>query len=125
MIFLVTYFTFIIIFGVIMIGIYLSKYKNLPIDTYKPGASWTRALIYFSFCNIIITISGTLEQIITNPIFTLDQISNIYWVIYLIFCYSFIIFAYITITTLIPVIHITAVKMISPIMTLIWIVRVT
>jgi len=78
-----------------MIGIYISKYRSLPKDVWKPGASWTRALIYFSFCNIIITVSGTLEQIITKPIFTLAQISNIYWIIYVIFCYSFIIFAYI------------------------------
>jgi len=94
MIFIIIYLIFIIIFGVIMIGIYISKYKSLPIDVWKPGAAWTRALIYFSFCNIIITISGTLEQIITNPIFTLEQISNIYWIIYVSFCYAFIIFAY-------------------------------
>jgi len=78
-----------------MVGIYIYKYKDLPIDTWKPGAAWTRALIYFSFCNIIITISGTLEQIITKPIFTLEQITNIYWISYLSFCFIFVFFAYI------------------------------
>ena len=95
--FIFIYLTFTIIFGVIMIGIYISKYKRLPIDTWKPGAAWTRALIYFSFCNIFINISGTLEQIITKPIITLEQISNIYWIIYASICFAFILFAYVII----------------------------
>ncbi len=94
-IFIYIYLTFIIIIGVVFIGIYIRKYKSLPIDIWKPGAAWTRALIYFSFCNIIITISGTLEQIITKPIFTLEQISNINWIIYVSFSFTFVFFAYV------------------------------
>ncbi len=89
------YLTFTVIFGLTMIGIYITKYKSLPIDIWKPGAAWTRALIYFSFCNIIITISGTLEQIITKPIFTLEQITNIYWIIYVSFYFTFVFLAYV------------------------------
>ncbi len=92
--FLLIYSIFVFIFGAIMVGIYIRNYKSLPIDTWKPGAAWTRAMIYFSFCNIIITISGTLEQILTKPIFTLEQITNIYWIIYLTTCFTFVFFAY-------------------------------
>ena len=55
---------FIAIFSGIIVGIYIIKYRKLPIDVWKPGAAWSRALIYFSFCNIFIAASGTLEQII-------------------------------------------------------------
>ena len=95
--FISIYLAFIIVFGVIMIGIYISKYKGLPIDVWKPDAAWTRALIYFSFCNIIITISGTLEQIMTKPIFTLKQIANTYWIVSAIFCFTYVFIAYVII----------------------------
>ena len=83
-----------VIFGGIMIVIYMIKYRELPIDVWKPGAAWTRALIYFSFCNIFIAASGTLEQIFSRPLFTPEQISNPYWMSYLTFCFIFVFIAY-------------------------------
>ena len=96
-IFLSIYLAGIIALGIIMITVYVQKYRNLPVDVWKPCAAWTRAMIYFSFCNIVITISGTLEQIITRPIFTSEQISNTYWIIYVIFCFTFVFIAYVII----------------------------
>ena len=85
------------IFGGIMIGIYMIKYKTLPTDVWKPSAAWTRALIYFSFCNIFIAASGTLEQIYSRPLFSSEQISNPYWMVYVIFCFTFVFIAYVII----------------------------
>ncbi|TES94851.1 MAG: hypothetical protein E3J90_11050 [Promethearchaeota archaeon] len=85
------------IFGGIMIGIYIIKYRKLPIDVWKPGAAWTRALIYFSFCNIFTAASGTLEQIFSRPLFTAEQISNLFWIFYVIFCFIFVFIAYVII----------------------------
>ena len=89
--------TFFAIFGGIMVGIYMIKYRRLPIDVWKPGAAWTRALIYFCFCNIFIAASGTLEQIFIRPLFTTGNISNPYWIMYLIFCFIYVIIAYVII----------------------------
>ena len=86
-----------VIFSGIMIGIYMIKYKGLPIDVWKPGVAWTRALIYFFFCNIFIAASGTLEQIFSRPLFTTEQISNPYWISYVIFCFIFVFIAYVII----------------------------
>jgi hypothetical protein len=85
------------VFGGILIGIYMIKYQNLSIDVWKPGAAWIRALIYFSFCNIFIAASGTLEQLILRPIFTIEQISNLCWRLYTIFCFIFVFIAYVII----------------------------
>lgn len=85
------------IFGGLMIGIYMIKYKGLSIDVWKPGAAWTRALIYFSFCNIFIAASGTLEQIFSRPLFTTEQITNLYWILYALFCLIFVFIAYVII----------------------------
>ncbi len=85
------------IFGGIMIGIYMIKYRRLPIDDWKPGAAWTRALIYFSFCNIFTAASGTFEQIFSRPLFTAEQISNLFWIFYVIFCFIFVFIAYVII----------------------------
>lgn len=94
LIFIACYITLIAIFGFVMVVIYITKYKGLPISVWKPGAAWTRALIYFSFCNIIIATSGTLQHLITQPIFTRDQITNPYWISYYVFCVIYIFIAY-------------------------------
>jgi hypothetical protein len=85
------------ILGGIMVSIYIFNYRKLPLNMWKPGAAWTRAFIYFSFCNIFIAASGTLEQILRRPIFTTEQISNPYWIIYASICFIFVVMAYIII----------------------------
>ncbi len=83
-----------IIIGISMILVYIKNFKGLTIDEWKPGAAWTRALIYFSFCNIIIALSGTLAQILTQSIFTIEQITNPFWIFYCSFCFFYVFLAY-------------------------------
>ncbi|MFX1378376.1 MAG: hypothetical protein ACFFA4_04730 [Promethearchaeota archaeon] len=94
LIFRICYIIFAAIIGTIMIIIYTNKYKGLPINVWKPAVAWTRAIIYFSFCNIIIAISGTLEQLINQPFATIAQITNPYWLLYCSFCFIYVFFAY-------------------------------
>ena len=93
-IFLVCYITSVVIFGIFMIIVYISKYRGLPINIWEPGAAWTRALIYFSFCNIVIVFSGTLEQLFKQPLIIVEQIINPFWVICCSFCFIYIFIAY-------------------------------
>ncbi len=85
------------ILGGILVGIYIFKFIKLPINVWKPAAAWNRAFIYFSFCNIFIAASGTLEQIIIRPIFTAEQVSNPFWILYLVICYIYVVVAYVII----------------------------
>ena len=92
--FTIIYIICMVIFGIIMLFFYFTKYKGLSIKVWKPGAAWTRALIYFAFCNIFITASGTLEHIFSQPLFTEIQVTNPYWIAYCIFCFVYVFFAY-------------------------------
>ncbi|MFX0022622.1 MAG: hypothetical protein ACFE9S_09860 [Candidatus Hermodarchaeota archaeon] len=94
LIFITCYITIVATFSIAMIILYLKKYKGLSTKTWKPGAAWIRALIYFSFSNIFIALSGTLEQIFIQPIFTFDQMSNPFWIIYCSICFTYIFLAY-------------------------------
>lgn len=94
---ILTYIICFAVFGGILVGIYILKFRKLPINVWKPAAAWNRAFIYFSFCNIFIAASGTLELIIVRPIFTVDQISNPFWILYLIVCFIFVVVAYVII----------------------------
>jgi hypothetical protein len=85
---------FVAVFGVAMIFVYMIKYKGMPIDVWTPGVAWTRALIYFSFCNIVIAASGTLEQLLDQPIFTEEQLANPLWMAYCVFCFAYVFVAY-------------------------------
>ena len=93
-IFIAIFIVCVAIFGIAMIVVYITKYRRLPINDWKPGAAWTRALIYFSFCNIVTALSGTLEQILNQPIFTITQISNPFWIVYFSFCIIYVFIAY-------------------------------
>ena len=91
---ILTYIICFAVFGGILVGIYILKFRKLPINVWKPAAAWNRAFIYFSFCNIFIAASGTLEQVIIRPLFTTEQITNPYWVLFLIFCFLYVFIAY-------------------------------
>ncbi|MCP4764155.1 MAG: hypothetical protein GY870_20450 [archaeon] len=88
------YLAVLIISGVIFISIYIKKYRTLPQNEYKPGAAWTRALIYFSLCNIISVVTGTFEYILNNPIFTPEQLVDPSWLVFCAICFIYIFFAY-------------------------------
>jgi len=94
LIFLICYISFAAIIGIAMIIVYMIKYRGFPINIWKPEVAWTRAIIYFSFCNVIIAVSGTLEQLFNQPFFTVTQIINPYWIFYCIFCFIYIFFVY-------------------------------
>ena len=83
-----------LVFGIIMVILYWIKYKGTPIDVWKPDIAWTRALIYFSFCNLIIAASGAFEHLFNNPLFTLEQASNPLWITYLVICFIYVSIAY-------------------------------
>ena len=93
-IFLISYITFVSIIGTTMTIIYMNKYKGLPINVWKPEVAWTRAIVYFSFCNLTFAISGTLEQVFNQPFFTITQITNPYWLFYCSLCFIYIFLAY-------------------------------
>ncbi len=88
------YITAVTIFFITMIGVYITKYRGLPIDVYKPGAAWVRALIYFAFCNIVSAATGSLETLLKQPIATSGQLADSIWIIFCIFCFIYIFFAY-------------------------------
>ncbi|MFW9902047.1 MAG: hypothetical protein ACFFDY_12310 [Candidatus Thorarchaeota archaeon] len=94
LIFTIFYISVFVALGAILTFLYIRNYKEIPIDVWKPNVAWLRAFIYFSFCNIVIAASGTLEQLIIQPLFTRDQITNHFWFLYCIFCFIYVFFAY-------------------------------
>ena len=56
------------VLGILLFIIYMSKYKGLPIDVWKPPVAWFRAIIYFCLCNFIMAASGTLEQVLSQQV---------------------------------------------------------
>ncbi len=88
------YIAVIAIFGIVMIIVYITKYRGLPKEIWKPGAAWTCALIYFTFCNIISAAVGTLETLVNQPITTEEQLADPMWIAFFSFCFIYIFVAY-------------------------------
>ena len=77
-----------------MLVLYLVKYRTLSITIWKPGAAWTRAMIYFTICNLISIWTGTAETMVTQSIVNPDQLSDPMWFFLCIFCFFYIFIAY-------------------------------
>ena len=88
------YKTFWAVLGVLMLIVSYAKYRDLPQTTWKPGAAWTRAIIYFSFCNLVSIATGTFEAILAQPIFTDEQLANRAWLAYAAGCVAYLFVAY-------------------------------
>ncbi|MHA1473549.1 MAG: hypothetical protein ACTSRX_03960 [Promethearchaeota archaeon] len=82
------------LFGIMMLVLYLVKYRRLSITSWKPGAAWTRAMIYFAICNLISIWTGTTEIMVSQPIASTDQLSDPLWIVLCILCYLYIFIAY-------------------------------
>lgn len=91
---LTVYIAVLIMFEAIMLGIYLAKYRGHPQDIWKPKVAWTRALIYFTFCNIISAVTGTLGTLLNQPIITAQQLVDPSWVTFCALCFIYIFVAY-------------------------------
>lgn len=91
---LALYKTFWAVLGVFMLIVNYAKYRDLPQTKWVPGAAWTRAFIYFAFCNLVSIGTGTFEAILAQPIFTAEQLSNKLWVAYAAGCVAYLFFAY-------------------------------
>jgi hypothetical protein len=82
------------VLGVFFFVVNYAKYRDLPVTEWKPGAAWTRAFIYFAFCNLIAIATGTFEAIVTQPVFTAEQLDNPLWVTYASACFVYLLVAY-------------------------------
>ncbi len=91
---LTVYIAVLITFEAIMIVIYLAKFRGLAQDQWNPKVAWTRALIYFAFCIIISSVTGTLGTLLNQPIATAEQLVDPGWVSFCAFCFIYIFLAY-------------------------------
>ena len=63
----------------VLLLIYISRYRHHPATDYVPLAAWLRAGIFFCFCYILSWASGALEQILQQPIVTAAQWADPWW----------------------------------------------
>ncbi|WND03511.1 hypothetical protein QGN29_03880 [Temperatibacter marinus] len=79
---------------ILLLGIYLYKYKGSDSHHYSPTASWIRAFLYFSFCFGLSALTGTQAFILSSPLWTEAQLTNQSWLLWTTGITGFILFAY-------------------------------
>jgi hypothetical protein len=65
--------------GVTMTAIEIANFQRLSQTDYRPSAAWTRAMMYFSVCNMVACSSGTTRVLLEQPLWTSAQIANPIW----------------------------------------------
>ncbi|KAL3922071.1 MAG: hypothetical protein SGILL_002401 [Bacillariaceae sp.] len=80
--------------GAAMLVLNNMRYKDLPQTTWRPGAAWTRALVYFSGCNIFAATTGTTNALLSQPFVTSTQIADPTWQLGALGCTIYILVAY-------------------------------
>jgi len=80
--------------GIVIAVVFNTKYKDRKWDIYYPHLAWMRGGMYFSFCWTLSYLTGGMELILNNPIFTEEQLNNTNWLIYTGCAFLFIVCAY-------------------------------
>jgi len=78
----------------VLLVLYRIKYWGHPKETYNPRVSWTRAWIVFCACFIISWATGTLENLLSTPLVTQEQLKNSAWITWTAGCFVLILVAY-------------------------------
>jgi len=80
--------------GIVIAVIFNTKYKDRKWDMYYPNLAWMRGGMYFAFCWTLSYLTGGMELILNNPVFTAEQLANTNWLIYTGLACLFIVCAY-------------------------------
>ena len=65
--------------AVLLLAVYLSRYRHLPENVYVPAASWLRAGMYFCFCYLVAWYSGAIPAALSQPLATPGQLADPVW----------------------------------------------
>jgi hypothetical protein len=87
------YFLFALIGLLLFLNITLQTQKR-TVTSYSPRLAWIRGGIYFTSGFILSILTGVLPALVSKPIATSEQISNLYWWLFTLLCVGVIYFAY-------------------------------
>lgn len=78
---------------------YINKYssqqsKDIEVYEFIPMAAWLRAGMFFCFFYLVSWLTGTMQAIADNPIFTKAQLSDPLWLASVFILVAFMLFAY-------------------------------
>ena len=82
-----------------LIGFWLFLFVTLQINKqsirgYSPRLAWIRGGLYFTSGFILSILTGVLPALVSKPIGTREQVSNLYWWLFTLLCVGVIYFAY-------------------------------
>ena len=87
------YFLFALISLLLFLVITLQNQKQ-TVTGYSPRLAWIRGGIYFTSGFIFSILTGVLPALVSKPIATSEQASNLYWWLFTLLCVGVIYFAY-------------------------------
>ena len=64
---------------VLLLRAYVRGYRNRAEGKFDPVAAHLRAGIFFCFCYLMSWATGTLEAILSEPVFTAEQVASPWW----------------------------------------------
>lgn len=82
------------LFAFLLILVFTLQNQKRSISGYHPRLAWIRGGIYFTSAFILSILTGVLPALISKPIATTEQLSNLYWWLFTLLCFGVIYFAY-------------------------------
>jgi hypothetical protein len=79
---------------VVMWAVYIRAYRNQSADEFVPMAAHLRAGIFFCGCYLLSYVSGTMEAILAEPLYTPQQMADPAWRWWMLSMLVFILLAY-------------------------------
>lgn len=92
----IDYFLF-ALFSILLILTFTLQTQKQKIKGYSPRLAWIRGGIYFASCFILSILTGVFQTLISKPIASQENLSNVYWWIFTFVCAIVIYIAYLII----------------------------
>lgn len=78
----------------LLLIVYLARHRHHPVERFVPLAAHLRASIFFCFCYLLSWATGTLEALLSEPLYSAEQLASGWWRGWVIGMTVFILVAY-------------------------------
>ena len=79
---------------VLLLVLYLLRYRDHPADRFCPEAAWLRAGMYWCFCLLLGVATGALDAVLNDPLVWPGQLADWRWWLSTVLVFGFILAAY-------------------------------
>lgn len=82
------------VLALVLLGLYVTRYRNHPADVFSPMAAWLRAYLYFACCLLFAWLTGATEALLNSSLLGRGSFNSLWWWVTTLGLLLFVLIAY-------------------------------